>query len=176
LKIYKFIAIIIFFLMIFPLFSIENLSQGYNGILLGMKKDDVKKILENSKDFNAKKEETLSMRLQPDTDIISTEGLGFINFAYFHFYKDQLYQIYFLISEEKIGYYYLLKRLTQRFGPPQNFNPKKAGWSNNNVQIIAEKPCTLKYIYVPIWNDLIKKDQTSDTVLEVQRDKFIDGL
>lgn len=173
---YKFFIYILFIFIILPIYPLENISEGYNGIMLGMKKDVVNKLLENSKEFNLKKEEILNMRLQPDTDIISTEGLSFINYAYFHFYKDELYQIFFLLSEEKIGYYHLLKRLTERFGQPITFSPKKASWSNNKVQIIIEKPCSIKYILVPVWNGLITKDQTSDTVLEKQREKFIDGL
>jgi hypothetical protein len=185
LRIYKSLIIILFLSVFFPFSTLdmhsidsakENLSEGFGGIILGMNKDQVKKILENSKDFNMKKEEILSMRLEPDTDIISTEGAGFINFAYFHFYKEELYQIFFLINEEKIGYYYLLKRLTNRFGPPKNFSPKKALWSNSKVQIVIEKPCSIKYILLPAWNDIIKKDQTSDTVLEQQREKFVDDL
>ncbi|MBN2546467.1 MAG: hypothetical protein JXB50_11770 [Spirochaetes bacterium] len=169
---------IIFYILanLFFLSGIELLSDGYKDIKLGMNKDQVMKIINSSPDFNPLKEELLTVRLEPDTEIITTEGLGFIELAYFHFHNEQLFQILFKISEEKIGYYTLLKSLTAKFGNPKKLNPKKAFWENDRTKIIIEKPCTLKYQFLPVWNTLITKDNSTDTINKIIRDEFLKDL
>ena len=168
----------LFFILIsLSLYSQEPLSDGYKNIKLGMSQQEVKSILQKSTDFNMKKEEILSFRMEPDTEIISTEGYGYIIFGYFHFSHDQLFQILLKLSEEKVGYYYLLTNFTNRFGKPQKFSPTRAIWENEKIRIVIEKPCTLKYIYLPVWNGLVdKKDETSDEIYGVNREKFVDDL
>ena len=116
------------------------------------------------------------IRIEPDTEIISTEGNGFINLGYFHFNNDRLYQILLKIDEQKIGYYYLLKNLSEKYGKPSIFTPKKVSWENEKVKIVLEKPCTLKYVDNTIWDEIINRDQTSDAVIEQIRKKFVDDL
>ena len=172
----KIILIIIVIFFVSFLFGVENLSDGYKEIKLGMNKEVVRNILKKSRDFSMKKEELLTIRIQPDTEIISTEGLGFILLAYFHFHHDQLFQIFLKINENKIGYYFFLKKLSARFGAPSKFSPKKSIWENERVRIIIEKPCNLKYIYLPVWNGLVTSDLTSDSVLDSVREKFVNDL
>jgi len=169
--------IILFFLLIITRFyAIEPLSDGYKDIKLGMSMDQVKALLQKSGDFIQKKEEVLITRLEPDTKIISVEGVGFIIYAYFHFENDKLFQIFLKISDSKIGYYFLLRKLTSKFGNPKKFNPKKAIWENDNTRIILEKPCNLKYIYLPVWNDIIKNEEKREDIIKIIREKFGDDL
>jgi len=172
---HKTILIAFFLSITLFLFSVEALSDGYKDFKLGMSMEQVKSILEKSPDFNSRKNEVLSMRLEPDTEIISTEGYGYILTGYFHFYHDALYQILLKLSETRIGYYYILKNFTDRFGKPKIFTPKKATWENDKIRITLEKPCTLKYIYLPVWNGLTKEKEDKD-LFEKERKKFIDGL
>lgn len=152
--------------------AVKKLSPGYKEIKLGMSKDEVTKIINNDSDFSPLKEEILTVRLEPDTEIITTEGLGFIELGYFHFHNDKLFQILLKISESKIGYYTLLKTLTEKFGQPKALSPKRAFWEDENVKIIIEKPCTIKYQYLPIWKELAKKDDI-EAVTKMIRDQFL---
>ena len=172
----KFFLISVLLFITFFLNCIEPLSDGYKDIKLGMSKEQVQSILEKSIEFNFKKEEILTFRLEPDTEIISTEGLSYIIYAYFHFNHNQLFQIILKLSENKIGYYYLLKKFTERFGKSTELSPTRSIWDNEKVRIIIEKPCTLKYVYLPVWNGLLKEDNTSDKLLDLNREKFVDDL
>lgn len=176
LKIKLFFVIVTIFIISNLSYCLEPLSDGYKDIKLGMNKEAVQNILMKSIEFNYKKEEILTFRLEPDTDIISTEGYGYILNAYFHFHQDQLFQIILKLSESKIGYYYLLKNFTTRYGKSTNLSPTRSIWDNDKVRIIIEKPCTLKYVYLPVWNELLNEDVTSDNILELNREKFVDDL
>jgi hypothetical protein len=79
-------------IILFLILSFEPLSDGYKDIKLGMTQDQVKELLKKSIEFDTKKEEVLSTRLEPDTDIISAQGISFIKYAYFHFDHDSLFQ------------------------------------------------------------------------------------
>ncbi|HOJ65153.1 MAG TPA: hypothetical protein PLE45_12120 [Spirochaetota bacterium] len=172
---YKKIYILIFIFLTFILNSLD-LTDGYKDIKLGMSKSQVEELLKNSPDFIPQREEILSIRIEPDTEIITVEGTTFIEIAYFHFNKDKLFQIFLKINEKKIGYYILLKRFTDKFGKPSGLEPKSAFWQNSNVKIVIEKPCTLKYIYLPIWNELTKTDDKLKNYIEQAREDFINNL
>lgn len=153
-----------------------ELSAGYKDIKLGMKKEEVSNLLKKSLEFDAKREEILSVRLEPDTEIITVKGYGFINTGYFHFNKDKLFQIFLKFDEKKIDYYALLKNNTLKFGSPKRFEPGRAIWENSEINIVIEKPSSIKYIYLPVWNELIKQnDVTNDVNLEM-RNKFLENL
>lgn len=165
---------IFFFLFIqSSLFSLESkLNNGYKDIKLGMKMEEVKKIINTMTDFSPLKEEVLVVRTEPDTQIITTEGLGFIEMAYFHFHDDVLFQILLKLSEKKIGYYTLLKSLIEKYGPPLSLTPNKAYWTDDVTKIVIEKPCTIKYQYLPIWNNLTKKEE-KEIITKTIREEFL---
>lgn len=169
-----------YFLFIFCLFVEASfsldLNSGYKDIKLGMSKDQVSGLLKKSVDFDAQREEVLSIRLEPDSEIISAKGRGYINRAYFHFSKGVLFQIFMLFDHKKIDYYSLLKNNTKKYGNPQNFDPESSSWENKEIKIVIEKPSSIKYLFLPIWNDLIKKDSSPDDLNLEMRNKFIDNL
>jgi hypothetical protein len=171
----NFLLLFTIFVLAFPI-NCKDLSKGYKDILLGMSKTQVEDILKKDPDFKASKQEILTVRIEPDKEIISSEGNGYIKNGYFHFLNDKLFQIFLVLDEKKIGYYLLLKNNTDKFGKPQKLDPKSATWLDNEVSIVIEKSCTIKYFYLPIWNDLIKKDQSADDIIIKTRNDFVNDL
>jgi hypothetical protein len=163
------------FFLVFSLHS-KELSDGYKDIKLGMSKSEVVDRMKKSVEFRQKNDEVLSIRIDPDSEILTYEGLGFVEIGYFHFHNDKLFQILLKFDEKKIGYYLLLKNSTEKFGKPNSLDPKSAAWRNDNVSIVIEKPCTMKYFYLPVWNELIKKDQTPDDIILKNRTDFVNDL
>lgn len=171
---YKTVAILFCLFSCFPVIGSDKLNNGYKGIELGMPMEAVRELLVKSPEFNFIKEEVLTIRIEPDKEILSTEGRGFIIEGYFHFYHDRLYQITLKLSEKKIGYYLLLKRLTNKYGNPTGFSPQKASWENEIVRIVIEKPCTIKYIDLPVWSGFAGLNEKPDNIMEEVRDNFVD--
>ena len=167
----------LFFILFFSFsFYSQVLSEGYKEIKLGMVMTEVESLIKSSPEFYSGREEVLSIRLEPDTQIITAEGTGFIKIAYFHFNEDKLFQIFLILSEKKIGYYTLLKRLTTKFGTPSDLDPLRAYWQNATVKIVIEKPCTIKYLYLPIWNTLLDNNLDERKILDKIREDFVDDL
>jgi hypothetical protein len=152
------------------------LAAGYRDFKLGQTMEEVRTVLRTSDDFIVRKEEILTIRLEPDTEIISSEGRGFIDKGYFHFHEDSLFQILLKIDEKKIGYYVLLKQLTGRYGDPALFTPQFAEWDDGVTTITLEKPCTLKYRDRTVWQELTSGDVTSDVLMEKTRLRFLENL
>jgi hypothetical protein len=137
---------VILILISFPLFSAGpqsttdiTLAAGYKSIQLGSSMTEVQDEIRKSGDFKEKREEILTIRLEPDTEIISTDGRGFIQKGYFHFHQDQLFQILLKIDENRIGYFVILSQLTEKYGTPTRFNPQTAEWSDGKTTITLEK-------------------------------------
>lgn len=173
---YKKIFLFLFLIVFIGVISSEELSFGFKEFKLNQTQSEVKELIKKSFDFANRRDEALSIRLEPDTDIITAEGLGFIKIGYFHFNKNKLFQIFLNLDEKRLGYYLILKRFTEKYGNPTFLEPKSAFWENEEVKIIIEKPCSLKYIYKPIWNEITTADQTSDSVFFKIREKFIEDL
>lgn len=173
---YKNIFLLLYLLVFIGIISSEELSYGFKEFKLNQTQNEVKELIKKSFDFANRRDEALSIRLEPDTDIITAEGLGFIKIGYFHFNKDKLFQIFLKLDEKRLGYYLILKRFTEKYGNPTSLEPKSAFWENEEVKIVIEKPCSLKYIYKPIWNEITSSDQTSDSVFFKIREKFIEDL
>ncbi|MCG8569387.1 MAG: hypothetical protein MJB14_04540 [Spirochaetes bacterium] len=174
-KFNNFFLVFIFFSITQIIFS-QTLSEGYQEFKLGLSKQEVENLLKTSGDFWGNKKDVIVMRHQPDQQIITVEGKGYIEIGYFHFYEDQLYQIFLVINSEKIGYYSLLKRLTDKFASPKTLDPLSAQWENETVKIEIEKPCTIKYYYLPIWNQLLNSDLSDRKIDQKSRENFVDGL
>lgn len=171
----KIVPLLLFLLVSAGLFGEENLPEGFKNIRLGMTKEEVEELLKTSIDFE-NREEVLTIRIEPDKQIITSEGYGYILIGYFHFSENSLYQIFIKVDHNKVGYYNLLKNFTEKYGDPTEFEPKRATWENDKVRLIIEKPGTLRYILLPVWNQLLKSDLSDQKIIEKNRQRFIDNL
>ena len=172
------------FLLAFPLavFSEDSsksaLSNGYKEIKLGMSMDQVKKKIKYSAEFAPEHIEAVQTRMQPDAKTLTAEGVnpinGLIKIGYFFFDDDdKLSAITIKINESKISYYSILKRFTEKYGNPNEFEPSRAIWSDDETRIILEKPCELKYQSIDYNSD---EKKNTDILYNKLRDKFIDEL
>ncbi|MBQ3923809.1 MAG: hypothetical protein II707_10965 [Spirochaetales bacterium] len=175
------ISVLFLFAFIMTAFCADDnakLSNGYKEIKLGMSMDEVKKKIKYSAEFAPERIEAVQTRMEPDVRTLTASGVnpmtGLIKIGYFFFNDDdQLVAITIKINEEKISYYSILKRFTEKYGNPDDLEPSRAVWSDDETRIILEKPCELKYQSVD-YNSDPKKN--TDILYNKLRDKFIDEL
>ena len=171
---------LLFFSGCFFIFS-ENLPHGYKNITLGMSLEETKENLLKEPDFGFHGERDVSLIPGSSKTLIETDaerGLGsnFLTRCWFQFHYDELYIITININPEKMDYYSIFTRLTQKYGDPSSFSPQAATWKNDEVTMSLEKPLTLKYIDNKIFSETQKYSNIQPSPTEVTREMFLDEL
>ena len=178
----KLILLIICFFIVSMFTFAEELPNGYKKYSFGMSMDEVKDAIKEDSLLKNVREEVLSVRIQPDKQILTVYGDrrngGYVEKAYFQFNEDKLFYIYLPLSEKKVEYYSLLKSMTDKYGNATNLEPKKASWENDSVRIQIEKPCILKYTDIKTWDSLSSTEAEMEARKEekIEREKFLEDL
>lgn len=176
----KSVILIIFFFLITSAFS-KDIPTGYRGITLGMSLDETKDALLKDASFGYHGDRDVSLipgtnKILIETDANSGHGSIFLERCWFQFYDDELFIITININTQKMDYYSVFTKLTEKYGKPDTFSPQSATWKNENITMSLEKPLTLKYMD----NDILKNTQNYSNIEESPeeqtRDMFLDEL
>lgn len=169
-------TIIVFFLfLITPLFSQESdLPTGFRGIKLGLSLDEAKVAIENDGYFDYRGDPDLSMLLTENRAIIESRGKFYIESGYFQFYNEVLYTITLVLDSNKIDYYTMFTTLREKYGDFKSLSPKRVVWEDDKVKISLEKPLTLKYVDLVVFNEIVEDDITQEALEEKLKKGFID--
>ncbi len=177
----KLILSILIFTSSYILFS-ADIESGYKDIKLNMSKDEVTDLIKKSDDFDTKRDEAITIRFEPDTEIITVFGKinknsrSFIKRGFFQFSDDKLYLITLNMDEKRIGYYDLLKHYTNKYGNPTNLDPNSATWEDSNTRVILEKKSTVKFLDLNKWNELLKQEDGQKDEEREKREDFIKNM
>lgn len=176
----KNLLLILFIFTNFFMFS-KDIPHGYRGVLLGMSFDEVKEELLEDSTFGYHGDRDVSLvpggnKVLIETDTETGYGSTFLKRCWFQFFDDELYIITININPDKMDYYSIFTKLSEKYGKPDSFNPKSATWKYDNFSMSLEKPLTLKYID----HDILKKTQNYNNIEaspeEKTREMFLDEL
>lgn len=154
----------------------SELPQGYRDIMLGMDIESVKTALKADGIFGYRGERDVSLMAGKNRSLIETAGQSNIKRAWFQFYDEKLYVITIQMNTDKIDYYSVYSALCKKYGEPNTLDPKRSIWKNENVAMILERPLTLKYIDLAVFNGLIEKSKTDKAYTDILREEFINDL
>ncbi|MCR4954040.1 MAG: hypothetical protein K6A43_08190 [Treponema sp.] len=159
----------------------ESLPNGYKDVKLGMSLQETKETLVKDPDFGYHGDRDVSLIPNSSKTLIETDaqrGLGsnFLTQCWFQFYFDELYIITINVNPEKMDYYSIFTKLTEKYGEPTNFSPQAATWKDDEVTMSLEKPLTLKYIDNKIFEQTQNYSNIQASPTEVTREMFLDGL
>ena len=113
-------------------------------------KEAKEQLLKNS-DFGYSGDRDVSLlpgdaRILIETNATGGRGSPFLTQCWFQFYNEQLYIITININSQKTDYYSLFTTLCDKYGEPQELDPQKAVWKNNEITMQLERPLAVKYI------------------------------
>lgn len=148
--------------------------MGFREIKLGLSLDDAKVAIENDGYFDYRGDPDLSMLLSENRAIIESRGKFYIDSGYFQFYNEVLYTITLVLDTGKIDYYTMFTTLREKYGDFNSLSPKRVIWENEKVRISLEKPLTLKYVDLSVFNEIVEDDITQEAVEERLKKGFID--
>lgn len=165
----------------FALLFAEDLPHGYKNISLGMSLEETKENLLKDSDFGYHGDRDVSLvpgtsKVLIETDAQSTYKSGFLTRCWFQFFDDELFIITINVNPEKMDYYSIFTKLSEKYGKPTEFNPKYATWKNGDVTMTLEKPLTLKYIDNNIFDKTLNYSNIENSPTEITRDMFLDEL
>ena len=177
----KKIAFLITFTAGFIFLNAESLPHGYKNITLGMSLEETKENLVKDPDFGYHGDRDVSLIPNSSKTLIETDaehGLGsnFLTRCWFQFTFDELYIITINVNPDKMDYYSIFTKLTEKYGEPTSFNPQAATWKDDEVTMSLEKPLTLKYIDNKLFEQTQNYSNIQKSPTEVTREMFLEDL
>ncbi|MFW5715246.1 MAG: hypothetical protein ACOC2P_04000 [Spirochaetota bacterium] len=152
----------------------QALPTGFNQILLGMDLDSVQQELEADGNFNYRGEPDVSLLRSRNDSLIQCDGFDFIQQASFQFVDDGLFTITLILNPNRIGYYTMYSTLQEKYGEPDRLSPDKAVWENEQVQMALERPLRVKYIAMPVLEEMRRSSTREKSLERLNRERFLE--
>lgn len=171
----KFLILVVVFLVSSFIFC-EELPLGYKNIQLGQSFEEVRSILEKDSSFGFRGDRDVSLLPTEERVLIETSGSSFFDRCWFQFYENKLYTLILNINVERIDYYSMFKTFTLKYGEPTSLNPSKSEWKNDFVVLSLEKPLTVKYLDVKVFEELQESSEAATSAEDYLRKKFLESF
>jgi len=169
------IALLFLFFLQYTAAQTEStpVPRSYHGISLGMAAEEVKDMLSRDSWFNYRGEPDVSLLERPRASLIDAGGSLFIKRGLFQFENDVLSAILLELNPETIDWFTVYTTLEERYGNPVDLNPQKAWWEDGNTRLALERPLTVKYLDLGVFE--AARDEESDRAAwrEKARDEFL---
>jgi hypothetical protein len=154
----------------------QALQTGFGLVDLGMSMDQVKSALADDPNFDYRGDPDVSFLPYTEVPIIETAGTAFVSTGIFQFHDDSLYVITLVLNDRRLDYFTLYDSLRAKYGEPNSLTPSTAIWESEVVRIALEKPLTVKYIDVPVFDALVREGEMNEAIETVTRDRFLEQL
>ena len=154
----------------------QQLPTGYSDIQLGLSVEEVKSRLKKNAIFGFRGDRDVSLLPTEERILIETSGSSFFERCWFQFYQDKLYAITLNVNKNRMDYYSMFTTFCKNYGKPDSLNPQKSEWKNDTVLVSLEKPLTLKYIDISVYEDLIEKGKELESTESYLRQKFLESF
>jgi len=152
------------------------LTPGFDVFRLGMSLTELKDALRNNSYFLYNGEPDVTMLSRPNTNLIDVPGITFVSRGVFQVVEGRLYSIALELNPEQISYYSMYTTLTKKYGDPVALDPSSARWESAAVRMTLEKPLTVKYIDMPLFQRLQKEGTAQEALQALTRDKFLENF
>jgi hypothetical protein len=153
-----------------------ELPRQFRGIGLGMGLEELKTALAADGMFSFRGDRDVSFLRDPRQNLVETTGLSFIKRAFFQLNGGELFIMAFTMNTDLVDYYSLFTALTEKYGPPGDLSPRQSVWENGSTRLSLERPLTVKYIDLGVFNGLAGESAVRETRELLLRQEFIDAF
>jgi hypothetical protein len=153
-----------------------ELPRVYRELSLGMGLEDVKKALQEDGLFNFRGDRDVSFLPLGEQNLVETTGFSFIKRALFQFRSGKLFAMAFTMNTELVDHYSIFTVFVQKYGEPDILDPQQAVWESRDTRIAIERPLTVKYMDMPVFNELLDAAQTKESQDLRLREDFLHGF
>ncbi|MDR1301987.1 MAG: hypothetical protein LBK43_05910 [Treponema sp.] len=153
-----------------------ELPRVYRELSLGMNLEDLKKALEQDELFHFRGDRDVSFLPIGEQNVVETTGFSFIKRALFQLRSGALFAMTFTMNTELVDHYSIFTAFVKKYGEPDFLDPKQAIWESAATRIAIERPLTVKYMDMQVFNEFLDTAQTKESQdLRLQED-FLNGF
>lgn len=151
-------------------------ARSFGGVELGMDRDTVIEMLKKNYLFAYRGPEDVSLLPSPNQSLIEVSGLSYVKRGYFQFLNGKLWTIIIVLDPSKIDHYSIYTTLVGKYGEPVLLDPKEARWEDESVRMALERPLTLRYMDMKVYQKLRDEAGAQQSFEELDRGNFLQGL
>lgn len=159
-----------------PAAPVQALQRGFEELQLGMSFEAAYRALQESTSLDYRGRPDVSLSPGREERIIETRGGIFVRRGIFQFRDQKLFAITLDLEPAWLDFYLLFQSLSEKYGPPASLDPRKVQWEDSQTRLVLEKPQTIKYIDLAVFNGIIQQQEVQKTLREEVRESFIKSL
>jgi hypothetical protein len=154
----------------------KTASRAFRGLELGMDRESAITALKKDPIFAYRGPEDISLLPSPNQSLIEVSGLSFVKRGYFQFYEGKLWTMILELNPDKVDHYSTYTSLVGKYGEPTLIDPKEARWEDKATRMALERPLSLRYMDMTVYEKLREGASAKASVEELDRQGFLGGL
>ncbi|HOX17674.1 MAG TPA: hypothetical protein PKW82_04390 [Spirochaetales bacterium] len=149
--------------------------RGFRGIELGMSLEEVTKLLLGESLLHYRGPPDVSLLPRPDEILLDVAGSprSYLKRAWFQFYEGKLWTMTFVMDEDRVDHYSIFTQLSTKYGKPGSLSPKESVWADAATRMSLERPLSVKYVDLAVFEALKGAGAVELSVEELERGDFI---
>jgi hypothetical protein len=161
-----------------------ELPRVFRNIRLGMSLDDLKAALRGDGLYNFRGDRDVSFLPSSargrgtagEQSLVETTGSSFIRRAFFQLREGELFIMAFALDTALVDHYSVFTGFVEKYGEPASLDPKEAVWETETTRIAIERPLTVKYIDMRMFNEIIGESALVESGEVRRRQEFLDDF
>jgi hypothetical protein len=154
----------------------KTASRSFRGVELGMDRETAITALKKDPIFAYRGPEDISLLPSPNQSLIEVAGLSFVKRGYFQFYEGKLWTMILELNPDKVDHYSIYTSLVAKYGEPLLIDPKEARWEDKATRMALERPLSLRYMDMTVYEKLREGASAKASAEELDRQGFLGGL
>jgi len=154
----------------------KTASRSFRGVELGMDRDGAIAALKKDPVFSYRGPEDISLLPAPNQSLIEVSGPSFVKRGYFQFYEGKLWTIIIELDPAKVDHFSIYTSLVKKYGEPVLIDPKEARWEDKSTRMALERPLSLRYMDMTVYDKLREGQSAKASAEELDRQGFLSGL
>ncbi|AHC15292.1 hypothetical protein [Salinispira pacifica] len=156
--------------------EVMPLPGGFTDLMLGTELEELKRRLEANRQFDYRGDPDVSFSPSSEQALIRTDGRGFMESGVFQFHEDRLFSITLNIDTEQMDYFTMFRDLQNKYGEPDYLDPQLSYWEGSGVRMVLEKPLSVKYIDMQVFDQIREDGAARESLGELSRELFLDNF
>ncbi|MDR2535196.1 MAG: hypothetical protein LBD29_04080 [Treponema sp.] len=149
------------------------LPRTYRELSLGMGLDELKEALKKDELFRFRGDRDVSFLPVREQNLVETTGFSFVKRAFFQLQSGQVFVMAFTLNTNLVDYYSMFTSFVKKYGEPDFLDPKQAVWESEETRIAIERPLTVKYIDMQVFNALNNESKSVESKELRMREDFL---